>query len=173
MVKTANFHFRTLMSLWGSCCRDAQAWLSVQTSWWGRAFCLWLLGHPRSRASTIPWLLGSIDRRTEWKWGLYHPTKWIRIIWGKAKCGKYHIYCNIKSKVNALIKNGCMSSLALQVYCDMENDGGRWTVLQRRVGGSVDFYRNWENYTHGFWSLEGEHWLGLSKLYRLANVTSP
>ena len=42
-----------------------------------------------------------------------------------------------------------------------------------REDGSVDFYRNWANYTHGFGSLEGEHWLGLSKLYRLANVSAP
>ena len=66
-----------------------------------------------------------------------------------------------------------MFSLAIQVYCDMENDGGGWTVFQRRVDGSVDFYRDWKNYTHGFGSLEGEHWLGLSKLHRLANVSVP
>ena len=70
-------------------------------------------------------------------------------------------------------KSKWTSSLALQVYCDMENDGGGWTVFQRRVDGSVDFYRNWQNYTHGFGSLEGEHWLGLSKLYRLANASVP
>ena len=53
----------------------------------------------------------------------------------------------------------------------MENDGGGWTVFQRREDGSVDFYRDWANCTHGFGSVEGEHWLGLSKLYRLANVS--
>ena len=46
-------------------------------------------------------------------------------------------------------------------------------MFQRRVDGSVNFYRDWENYTHGFGSLEGEHWLGLSKLYRLANASAP
>ena len=55
----------------------------------------------------------------------------------------------------------------------MENDGGGWTVFQRREDGSVDFYREWQSYVHGFGSLEGEHWLGLSKLYRLANASVP
>ena len=39
------------------------------------------------------------------------------------------------------------------------------------MDGSVVFYLNWTDYVHGFGNLLGEHWLGLSKLHRLANVS--
>ena len=54
----------------------------------------------------------------------------------------------------------------------METDGGGWTVFQRRQDGSVDFYRNWTDYENGFGTLTGEHWLGLSKIYRITQQES-
>ena len=57
----------------------------------------------------------------------------------------------------------------MQAYCDMETSGGGWTVIQRRMNGSVDFYQGWAEYIHGFGDVDGDHWLGLSKIHRLAN----
>ena len=49
----------------------------------------------------------------------------------------------------------------------MTKDGGGWTVFQRRIDGSVDFYRNWVAYVAGFGDLEGNLWIGLDKLHAM------
>ena len=45
-------------------------------------------------------------------------------------------------------------------------------VFQRRMDGTVNFYRNWAGYVKGFGDLNGEFWLGLNKLHRLTQATA-
>lgn len=43
-------------------------------------------------------------------------------------------------------------------------------VFQRRLNGSVDFYRNWLEYVNGFGDVDSEYWLGLRHLHRLTHA---
>ena len=51
----------------------------------------------------------------------------------------------------------------------MATDGGGWIIFQRRVDASIDFYRGWQEYKSGFGYLNGNFWLGLEKLHKLAS----
>ena len=55
-----------------------------------------------------------------------------------------------------------------QVRCEMTTSPKGWIVFQRRVDGTVNFYRNWVEYRIGFGDLNGNFWLGLEKLHQLA-----
>ncbi|XP_034473409.1 ficolin-1-like [Drosophila innubila] len=59
------------------------------------------------------------------------------------------------------------SSQPFKVACDAETRGGGWTIILRRMDGSVDFYRNWAAYKEGFGDLNGEFFLGFDKIHAL------
>ncbi|XP_060603432.1 angiopoietin-2-like [Ruditapes philippinarum] len=61
------------------------------------------------------------------------------------------------------------SKKKLIVNCDMETDGGGWTIFHRRFDGSIDFYRNITEYENGFGIARGELWLGLKYIQELAD----
>lgn len=59
-----------------------------------------------------------------------------------------------------------------RVYCDMETDGGDWTVIQRRgqFGNSrYYFYQNWALYASGFGDPDMEYWIGNHALHELTS----
>lgn len=57
----------------------------------------------------------------------------------------------------------------MQVWCEQRHDPGGWTVIQRRMDGSVNFFRNWETYKQGFGNIDGEYWLGLENIHWLTS----
>ncbi|XP_035775460.1 angiopoietin-related protein 1-like [Anopheles albimanus] len=53
------------------------------------------------------------------------------------------------------------------VYCEQQDFGGGWIVIQHRYNGSLDFYRDWDEFRDGFGDLEQEFWLGLEKMHQI------
>ncbi|XP_043224539.1 techylectin-5A-like [Amphibalanus amphitrite] len=63
-------------------------------------------------------------------------------------------------------------SQSVRALCDMDTDGGGWTVIQRRddITPREDFYRTWRHYKRGFGNLTGEFWWGLHHVWQLTSV---
>ncbi|XP_045908071.1 tenascin-N isoform X3 [Micropterus dolomieu] len=80
---------------------------------------------------------------------------------GNKRSGIYTIYINNDR------------STPIEVYCDMDTDGGGWLVLQRRTTGKLDFMKRWKQYIAGFGNMTDEFWIGLDKIYELTNTPAP
>uniref|UniRef100_A0A3Q3X288 Uncharacterized protein n=1 Tax=Mola mola TaxID=94237 RepID=A0A3Q3X288_MOLML len=76
---------------------------------------------------------------------------------------------NRKSDVYTIYINNDRSK-PIEVYCDMDVDGGGWVVLQRRTTGKLDFLKRWRQYVAGFGNMTEEFWIGLEKIYELTNT---
>ena len=73
---------------------------------------------------------------------------------GQKRSGEYTIWIN-----------GVTPTVA---YCDMVTEGGGWTVFQKRVDGSTNFYRGWDEYKRGFGDRSNNFWLGLDAIHALS-----
>ncbi|XP_067384482.1 angiopoietin-related protein 7 [Channa argus] len=71
------------------------------------------------------------------------------------------------SGIYNLPKDDFLGTPELSVYCDMEKNGGGWTVIQRRKAGLTSFNLNWMHYKTGFGKPSGDFWLGNDHIYRL------
>ncbi|XP_077979452.1 angiopoietin-related protein 1-like [Glandiceps talaboti] len=77
-----------------------------------------------------------------------------------------HSISTPRDGVYVLQPSGFQSSF--HAFCEI-SDEESWTVIQRRLDGSVDFYRDWEAYKQGFGNWRGEYWLGNEKIHYLTN----
>ncbi|KAK3864011.1 hypothetical protein Pcinc_030272 [Petrolisthes cinctipes] len=59
-----------------------------------------------------------------------------------------------------------------KVFCDLQSEGGGWTVFQVRddVEPHENFMRGWEDYKVGFGDFDREFWLGNILIWALTNV---
>ncbi|XP_071174839.1 microfibril-associated glycoprotein 4-like [Mytilus edulis] len=55
----------------------------------------------------------------------------------------------------------------VSVYCYVDSSLHSWTVIQRRINGSVNFYRDWQAYKTGFGQANEEYWLGNDNIHEL------
>ena len=67
---------------------------------------------------------------------------------------------------------GLDGSAAVAAFCDLDTDGGNWTVIQRRADllPRQDFYRDWAAYKEGFGRLDAEFWWGLNNIWMLTSA---
>lgn len=78
------------------------------------------------------------------------------------------------SGVYTIYPASCTARFSVQVWCELEEGGPSWTVIQRRGSKTsetphpvVDFFRSWAEYKWGFGNLEGEYWIGLEYIHQL------
>ncbi|XP_070763083.1 fibroleukin-like [Enoplosus armatus] len=89
-----------------------------------------------------------------------------KVIMGRRDCSDHLLRGETRSGVYLVTPD--LRSRSFPVFCDMELNGGGWTLLQRRRDGSVSFNRTWAEYRSGFGELDGgEFWLGNNMIHLL------
>ncbi|KAL7630364.1 UNVERIFIED_CONTAM: hypothetical protein RMT77_019481 [Armadillidium vulgare] len=78
------------------------------------------------------------------------------LVAGYTESGVYYIY-----------PLTCHCTKPVKVFCDMETEGGGWTIFLNRVNVSnhINFTRNWKDYKKGFGTVGEEYWLGNEVLH--------
>ncbi|XP_061190793.1 fibroleukin-like [Saccostrea echinata] len=70
------------------------------------------------------------------------------------------------SGVYKIYPNGNIS-LPVRVYCNMETMDGGWTVIQKRINGSLSFDQMWTDYKNGFGTPDQDVWIGNDIIHQL------
>ena len=79
-----------------------------------------------------------------------------------------------------LLNNGCTKSgkygikpfwnVTKIAYCDQDTEGGGWTVFLRNAHASTSFSKKWNEYKHGFGSVELDFQLGKEFIYNATKL---
>lgn len=116
---------------------------------------------------TVPGVLNSAEEHVSQLWNLLAE---LRKIVRPQDCSDLFRAGQMTSGVYTIFPT--QNSTGRVVFCDMETQGGGWTVIQRRgqFGNNVYyFYNNWTVYANGFGDPREEYWIGNDALYALTS----
>lgn len=78
--------------------------------------------------------------------------------------------CPTSPNTNGIYTINVTGHIPFEVYCETHVAGPGWTVIQRRIDGNLNFYRNWAQYKAGFGNLSSEFFIGLDKLHAITTA---
>ncbi|POI30650.1 hypothetical protein CIB84_005599 [Bambusicola thoracicus] len=116
-----------------------------------------------SKVANLTFVVNSLDNKCSSQCPAMQPSPVIQVM--QRDCADHYAAGKRSSGIYPVTPDPRNSTF--QVYCDMETQGGGWTVLQRRQDGSTNFNRTWNEYKHGFGNLSREFWLGNDKIHLL------
>ncbi|KAG7172248.1 ficolin-2-like [Homarus americanus] len=98
---------------------------------------------------------------------------WPELGFHNRNCREVQDHGHRISGVYTIYPYDCCPQRPVRVYCDLDTEGGGWTVIQRRedVLPQEDFYRTWMEYALGFGNISGQFWLGLDHIHALTDQT--
>ncbi|XP_047484647.1 ficolin-2-like [Penaeus chinensis] len=88
-----------------------------------------------------------------------------------ADCADHLVHGATVSGVYDIYPFTCLCTKPVQVWCDMDTDGGGWTVFFKREKNLIQerFNRSWSEYKDGFGNPSSEYWLGNELLHTMTS----